>query len=139
LPVGMAIGAVSNGWVSDRFFGSKRCSAITLYMVLASIAVLCMRQIPFNQVLLCTGTLFLCGFFVFGPQASFFALCPDLAGVKRAGTATGVLNFYSYLCAGLMEPFIGWLLDHHPDTGNVFLVVATASILSGIVAFFIKR
>ncbi|MGY3588802.1 MFS transporter [Bradyrhizobium sp. USDA 4350] len=35
LPVGMAVGAFSNGWVSDKVFGSRRYLAIVLYMVLA--------------------------------------------------------------------------------------------------------
>jgi len=40
LPVGMAFGAFSNGWVSDKLFNSRRSSAIVLYMVLAAITAL---------------------------------------------------------------------------------------------------
>jgi MFS transporter, OPA family, glycerol-3-phosphate transporter len=139
LPCGMAIGAITNGWVSDRFFGSHRGNAIALYMFLAIGTSIGMYFIPVSETALGIVALFLCGFFVFGPYASLYALCPDLVGVKRAGTATGILNFYSYLLAGLMEPTIGAILDHYPDTSNIFLVVAVASALSCVTALFIRR
>jgi len=95
LPVGMAIGAASNGWVSDRIFGSKRYLAIVLYMVLAAVTSLYMYMIPASDVYVGIVALFLCGFFVYGPQSSFWALCPDLVGHKRAGMAVGVMNFFA--------------------------------------------
>ena len=139
LPVGMAIGAATNGWVSDRLFNSKRYLAIALYMGLAAVAALYMYTIPTTEVYLGIAVLFLCGFFVYGPQTSFWALCPDLVGRKRAGTATGVMNFFAYLFAGLGEPLIGSFMDTHHDTSLVFLMVAAASAASAVVALFIRR
>lgn len=139
LPVGMAIGAATNGWVSDRIFNSKRYLAIVLYMVLAAITSLYMYTIPVADVYKGLVVLFLCGFFVYGPQSSFWALCPDLVGHKRAGTAIGVMNFFAYLFAGLGEPLIGKFMDTHNDTSLVFLIVAVASALSATVALFIRR
>ncbi|MBN8944203.1 MAG: MFS transporter [Rhizobiales bacterium] len=139
LPVGMAIGAATNGWVSDRIFNSKRYLAIVLYMVLAAITSLYMYTIPVADVYKGLVVLFLCGFFVYGPQSSFWALCPDLVGHKRAGTAIGVMNFFAYLFAGLGEPLIGKFMDTHNDTSLVFLIVAIASALSATVALFIRR
>lgn len=135
----MAIGAFSNGWVSDKIFGSRRYAAIVLYMVLAAITSLYMYTIPTTEVYLGMGVLFLCGFFVYGPQSSFWALCPDLVGHKRAGTATGVMNFCAYLFAGLGEPIIGHFMDTRNDTSLVFLVVAACAAMSAGVAAFIRR
>lgn len=139
LPVGMAIGAATNGWVSDRIFNSKRYLAIVLYMVLAAVTSLYMYTIPASDVYKGIAVLFLCGFFVYGPQSSFWALCPDLVGHKRAGTAIGVMNFFAYLFAGLGEPLIGKFMDAHHDTSLVFLIVAIASAASATVALFIRR
>ena len=139
LPVGMAIGAATNGWVSDNVFGSKRYLAIVLYMVLATVTSLFMYTIPASDVYLGLATLFLCGFFVYGPQSSFWALCPDLVGHKRAGTAIRIMNFFAYLFAGLGEPLIGGFMDTHHDTSLVFLIVAGASAASATVALFIRR
>lgn len=139
LPVGMAIGAATNGWVSDNLFGSKRYLPIALYMALAAVTSLAMHAIPREEVYLGLVALFLCGFFVYGPQSSFWALCPDLVGHRRAGTAIGVMNFFAYLFAGLGEPLIGAFIDSRHDTSLVFLIVAAASAASAIVAMFIRR
>jgi OPA family glycerol-3-phosphate transporter-like MFS transporter len=139
LPVGMAAGAFTNGWVSDKFFNSRRYTAIVLYMALAAVTSLYMYTIPTTEVVLGMAVLFLCGFFVYGPQSSFWALCPDLVGHKRAGTATGVMNFCAYLFAGLGEPLIGHFMDTQQNTSLVFVVVAICAALSASVATFIRR
>jgi OPA family glycerol-3-phosphate transporter-like MFS transporter len=139
LPVGMALGAATNGWASDRIFKSRRYLAIVLYMALATVTSLYMYTIPSSEVYLGLAILFLCGFFVYGPQSSFWALCPDLVGNKRAGTAIGVMNFFAYLFAGLGEPIIGLFMDIHQNTSIIFLMVAAASAASATVALFIRR
>lgn len=137
LPVGMAFGALTNGWISDKVFGSKRYKAIVLYMLLGAIASMGMYVLPTSMLGLVL--LFLAGFFVYGPASSFWALCPDLVGAKRAGTATGVMNFFSYLLAGLGEPLIGRLLDHSGNTSLVFPIVAASCLISACIAAFIRR
>ena len=139
LPVGMAVGAFSNGWISDKLFNSRRYTAIMLYMELAAVTSLFMYTIPTSEVYLGMAVLFLCGFFTYGPQSSFWALCPDLVGHKRAGTATGVMNFCAYLFAGLGEPIIGHFMDARQDTSLVFLVVAGCAAMSAAIAAFIRR
>ena len=138
LPIGMALGALSNGWISDTLFGSKRYLAISSYMLLAAVASFSMYYIE-GQFMVSIIALFLAGFFVYGPQSSFWALCPDLVGAKRAGTATGVMDFFAYVFAGLGEPLIGHIMDRSGDTSQVFMVVTISCLASGIVAFFIKR
>jgi OPA family glycerol-3-phosphate transporter-like MFS transporter len=138
LPVGMALGAFMNGWISDKLFGSKRYPAIVLFMVIGAATSLWMYTLP-GQSVIAIVALFLAGFFVFGPASCFWALCPDLVGPKRAGTATGVLNFFSYLFAGIAEPLIGRILDKSGDTSQIFVIVAIACIASAVVAPFIRR
>jgi OPA family glycerol-3-phosphate transporter-like MFS transporter len=138
LPVGMALGALTNGWISDKLFGAKRYPAITSFMVIGAATSLWMYTLP-GQSVIAIPVLFLAGFFVFGPASCFWALCPDLVGSKRAGTATGVLNFFSYLFAGLAEPLIGRILDKSGDTSQIFVIVAIACVASAVVAPFIRR
>ena len=139
LPVGMAVGAATNGIISDRYFATRRYIAIVLYMALAAATALFMYSIPASDVYMGLAVLFLCGFFVYGPQASFWALCPDIVGHRRAGTAVGVMNFFAYLFAGLGEPIIGHFMDSSGTTSIIFLVVAVASVASAITALFIRR
>lgn len=138
LPVGMAFGALTNGWISDKVFGSKRYKAIMLYMLLGALASVSMYLLP-TSIGIGLPLLFLAGFFVYGPASSFWALCPDLVGAKRSGTATGIMNFFSYLFAGLGEPLIGRMMDHSASTSIVFLIVASSCLLSACVAAFIRR
>jgi MFS transporter, OPA family, glycerol-3-phosphate transporter len=103
LPIGMAFGALSNGLISDRLFGSVRWKPIALYMLSAVIAAAIMYELPVSSPWAIVALVF-CGFCVYGPHATFWALVPDLVGHRRAGTATGVMNTYSYIFAGLAEP-----------------------------------
>ncbi|NCF94076.1 MAG: MFS transporter [Verrucomicrobiaceae bacterium] len=138
LPIGMAVGALANGWISDRVFHGNRSKAIVSFLSLAAVSSLIMWMLPVNHPLVIPA-LFTTGFFVYGPQASFWALCPDTFGTQRAGTATGVMNFFAYLFAGAGEPLIGWLIDSQGNTAIVFIVVAGATTLSALFALVIKR
>jgi sugar phosphate permease len=138
LPIGMALGASTNSWISDVVFRSRRYLAIISYMVLAAVVAMAMEIVPQGS-LLGIAALFLCGFFVFGPASSFWALCPDIFGRRLSGTATGVLNFISYACAGLGEPLIGRVMDHTGNTSIIFPIVAVLCAGSAISALLIRR
>lgn len=146
LPVGMALGAVVSGWISDRFCHSRRSGVIALFMTLASASAMGMYLLPPGH-LLGLPVLFLAGFFAYGPQAAFWALSPDLLGRARAGTAVGVMNFFAYAMAGLGEPFIGWMIQHNPfaavpgveNVAVVFPVTAAAALCSAGLALLIRR
>ena len=148
LPAGMALGALMSGWLSDRLFAARRWPVICLFMTLAALFSLAIFYIPHEQKTLGIVVLFLCGFFVYGSQSAFWALCPDMLGVKRAGTGTGVMNFHAYLFAGLGEPFIGYMIDltekhggigDAPPTAIVFLLVACSCLISAVISPLIKR
>ncbi len=145
LPVGMALGAVTSGWISDRFCGSRRSGVISSFMLLAAVAAVGMYLLPPGHIL-GVPVLFLAGFFAYGPQSAFWALAPDLLGRSRAGTAVGVMNFFAYAMAGLGEPFIGWMVQHNPwgtpgleSVAVVFPLVAVFALCSAILALLIRR
>lgn len=138
LPIGMALGAVSAGWISDRIFAGKRALPVIIFL---SIAAFCASGMAFldRTSLLAIPLLFLTGFFVYGPQSAFWALCPDLLGKRLAGTGTGMMNFFAYLFAGLGEPLIGYLIETNHSTHMVFPVVAAACALGAILMSFIRK
>lgn len=51
LPVGMALGASTNSWISDVQFRSKRYIAIITYMVLGAATAFAMQTIPHGSML----------------------------------------------------------------------------------------
>ena len=138
LPVGMALGSLSNSWISDVLFQGRRYVAIVWYMVLASTTAIFMMFVP-HASMLAIALLFLCGFFVFGPASSFWALCPDIFGRRVAGTATGVLNTMSYIFAGIGEPVIGHMIDSTGNTSIIFPIVAGLCAASAVMSMLIKR
>lgn len=138
LPTGMAFGALSNGWISDKLFGSIRWKPISLYMLLAVLAAAIMYELPVSSPW-AIAALFFCGFCVYGPHSTFWALVPDLVGHRHTGTATGVMNTYSYVFAGLAEPLIGYLIDVTHNTSLVFAVVGAGCAMSCLCAVLIRR
>lgn len=145
LPVGMALGALASGWISDRFCNARRSGVIAAFMGLAMVMALGMFFLPRGHAL-ALPLLFLCGFFAYGPQSTFWALAPDLLGRARTGTAVGVMNFFAYAMAGLGEPMIGWAIQHNPfgttgveNTALVFPLVAIFAACSAAVALLIRR
>jgi OPA family glycerol-3-phosphate transporter-like MFS transporter len=149
LPVGMALGAVTGGWISDKIFKSVRWKLISSFMSLAAIASMIMFFLPKGH-LAGIMILFLCGFFAYGSQSAFWALCPDLLSTRRAGTGIGIMDFFAYLFAGLVSPLIGRMIESHSvldsatgvmveNTALVFPVVAAACIISAVIGLFIRR
>lgn len=138
LPVGMALGAVSAGWISDRIFGGRRAAPVILFLLCAAVCASGMAALNHGSAL-ALPLLFLTGFFVYGPQSAFWALCPDLLGKRLAGTGTGMMNFFAYLFAGLGEPLIGHLIESRGSTHMVFPVVAVACGLGALLMSFIRK
>lgn len=138
LPIGMALGAIASGWLSDRIFHSNRSRVIGLFLFLASTCSLAMYLLPRDHWL-GVPMLLLTGFFAYGPQSAFWALCPDLLGRERAGTGTGVMNTFAYVFAGLGEPLIGWIIESNGQTSLVFGVVAAACLIGAAISPFIRR
>jgi OPA family glycerol-3-phosphate transporter-like MFS transporter len=138
LPVGMALGAITSGWLSDRVFHSNRSRVIGLFLFLAAGCSLAMYALPRDHGL-AVPLLLLTGFFAYGPQSAFWALCPDLLGPRRAGTGTGVMNTFAYVFAGLGEPLIGLVIETSGDTSVVFAVVAAACLIGAVISQWIGR
>lgn len=138
LPIGMAMGAIVSGWVSDKLFNSNRSRVISLFLFLAAGCSLAMYFLERGHWL-AVPMLFLTGFFAYGPQSAFWALCPDLLGRNHAGTGTGIMNSFAYIFAGFGEPLIGWIIEHNGSTQVVFGVVAAVCFLGASIAPFIRQ
>lgn len=138
LPVGMALGALSSGYISDKLFGSNRSRPIAIYLFLAMIVLLLIYVVPPDRILLGVILLFLAGFLVYGPQSCYWALCPELLGRYRAATAIGVMNMWAYFVAAITDPFIGWVVDHYGSL-PLFLILAASCALGVLVILPVKK
>lgn len=128
LPLGMALGALSGGYLSDRVFHSNRTRPIALLLSLGAAVSLAMYFVPREHTMLGIGLLFLAGFFVYGPQSSFWALCPDLLGTKRAGTGVGVMDAAAYAFASVQGPLFGAIIALHGEAAIFFATAVCCAL-----------
>lgn len=133
LPVGMAAGAVSFGNLSDTLFRRNRIASIRVGMLSCTAVALAIYAAPAGNVVVQAVIMLLAGFFVYGPQANFWTLCPEMLGNHRTGTGIGLMNTCGYLFAALGEPFFGRLIDITGDSSCIFIAIAVICALSGMV------
>ena len=139
LPIGMALGTIFFGQLSDRFFKSNRSKPIAISMALAGLTVLLVYVIPKDNVMGGLILMFFAGFLVYGPQSCYWPLSPDLLGIKRSGTGVGVMNTFAYAFAGAGEPFIGYMADTTGQENIVFMVTAVVCFMSATIILFVRR
>jgi OPA family glycerol-3-phosphate transporter-like MFS transporter len=138
LPIGMAFGAFCGGQVTDRLFHSNRKWPIFIFMTLCAAISWGLYVVPDHYRLALIVLLFLAGFCVYAPQASFWPLCPEMLGVRRAGTGVGVMDMFAYAVGGLVQVLIGRTVETTGESGFVFAIVAGASILSAVCILGVK-
>ncbi|MCM4152735.1 MFS transporter [Arenibacter sp. N53] len=139
LPIGMAMGTIFFGQLSDRVFKSNRSKPIALSMGLAGLVILLVYLIPKENLFGGLMLMFAAGFLVYGPQSCYWPLSPDLLGVKRSGTGVGVMNTFAYGFAGAGEPFIGYLVDVGGEQNIVFVATAVMCFISSVIIRFVRR
>ena len=82
--------------------------------------------------------MFCAGFFIYGVQANFWPMSPELLGEKYVGTGVGIMNMSAYLFAAIGEPVLGKIIDVTGDTAFVFLTVAVISVTCTCIISFCR-
>lgn len=138
MPVGMAIGALTFGNLSDTVFKGNRPLSIAAGMCTSAFIALFIFFTPIHHVLINGVLMFCAGFFVYGVQANFWPMSPELLGEKYTGTGIGIMNMSAYLFAAIGEPLLGKVIDLTQQTRFVFLAIAGVCILSSIIISLVK-
>lgn len=133
LPIGMAIGALTFGFISDTVFKSNRPASIRFGMLVSALVAGLIYIVPASNTVAGAILLLLAGFFVYGPQANFWPLSPELLGEKYVGTGIGVMNMCAYIFAALGEPILGKLIDVTGDTASIFIVITLLCLICAVV------
>ncbi|MCX2452478.1 MFS transporter [Pedobacter sp. PLR] len=139
LPVGMAAGALTFGMLSDSLFRKDRIKAISFGMLVSAVIAVLVYISPSDNLWLGGGLMLLAGFFVYGPQACFWPLSPDLLGSSLTGTGIGFMNMIGYLFAAFGEPLLGYAIDVTGDTNSIFIVIAVLCLLSALSVAAVRR
>ncbi len=126
-PIGGALGAVVAGYVTDRWFQSRRAPVAGISLILASVLAWSYRfAIPVDAWFLGLITLAGIGFAVFGAHVLIVAAAPmDLGTCKAASSATGFIDGCGYIGAGLQGITTGLLVDRWGwNAGFAFWIVS---------------
>jgi OPA family glycerol-3-phosphate transporter-like MFS transporter len=139
LPLGMAAGALTAGLIADRWFPERRTRLVLWYLGAGALA--CLLSPSAFAVSQAAGVLLLAlaGFFVYGPQSTYWALCPELVGRERAGTATGLMDAAAYGFAALGQLAIGFAIDLSHTTASAFAVIAAACLLGAVAIIPVRK
>jgi len=105
------LGAVSYGFISDKYFGARRPPANLIFGLLELIGMVLIFFGPSSTPLLVLGLL-LFGMGMTGLVTSLGGLfAVDIAPKRVAGAAMGVIGIFSYIGAGVQEQVSGALVQ----------------------------
>ncbi len=123
-------GTIACGWISDRWFRSKRAPATILFMALTLIAVLVYWLNAHGPLWIDYAALIAIGFLIYGPIMMIGLQSLDLVPKKAAGTAAGFTGFFGYVFGSAISGVgVGWLADHL-GWGGVFTTMVACCLLA---------
>ena len=122
-------GSLIAGWITDKFFKSKRGPVCVIYMVLTLFSIFIFWKIPAGYPLVDTLMLLLIGFFIYGPQFLVGVMTADVATKRAAATAIGLTGFFGYSSGILSGWGLGMIVDNYGWNGG-FILLIICSILA---------
>ena len=122
------VGGLVAGWVSDKFFASRRGPVGTLFLIGGAIALFAVWQVPAGHPLLNTLFLMMCGFLLNGPQVLNGIATADFASKRAVGVATGFTGSFAYIGAAFSGAGVGKISDQFGWEGVFLLFIATVLI-----------
>jgi OPA family glycerol-3-phosphate transporter-like MFS transporter/OPA family sugar phosphate sensor protein UhpC-like MFS transporter len=128
------IGSVAAGIITDRYMSGKRAPLCVLYMLGATVSVVCFWKMPNVSVFLDGFVLFAVGFLIYGPQFLVGVMTADIVTKRAAATAIGMTGFFGYLSSILSGFGLGWLVDNYGWDGGFMMLAIVCLIGAGFFA-----
>jgi len=133
-PIAGALGALFSGWATDRWFQSRRAPVAGISLLAAGVLAWVYRfVVPVDAWLLGLIALAAIGFAVFGAHVLIVAAAPmDFGTRKAAASATGFIDGWGYLGAGLQGFGTGLLVDRWGWNAGFAFWIACAFLAAGV-------
>lgn len=134
------LGALTSGWLTDRFFGGRAMRVGVFYMVLAGVSLVLFWKAAGESRFWTTTLLCAAGFFIYGPQCLIGIAAAKLATKRGAATAIGLTGFFGYLSTLLSGWGLGTLVQYRGWDAGFFglVIVAVIGTVLFVVAWPIK-
>lgn len=123
-------GTILCGWVSDRYFRSRRAPATILFMGITLLGLIVYGLNNKGPLWLDVASLIWIGFFIYGPLMLIGLHALELVPKKAAGTAAGFTGFFGYVFgSALAGTGVGWIADRF-GWGGVFGTMIACCLLT---------
>ena len=135
-PVGMGIGTFVLPVLTDKFCPKDRLPAVVACGVLLTVSVAAFMLLDPTAAagsLLVSAVLFLAGFALYAITGCAFAYACDVGGRVFTATASGILDFSSYMGAAVQSLVYGFFLTRM-GWNMVFISIAVMSLLITLIA-----
>ncbi len=137
IPFVASAGSLITGWVSDRFFQSRRAPvAAGVYILEVCVLLIATQVTTVNWALV---------FFVlvaFTVNSTHSLLGPaaamDIGGRKAAAFASGCIDAFQYFGAAAATKGLGWVLEHK-GWGYYFYYLVPFGVLAGVLMYSISH
>jgi OPA family sugar phosphate sensor protein UhpC-like MFS transporter len=111
-PLAEIAGSVTSGYVSDKWFNSRRNAPALIYGILEIASLLALYLIPPGHRWLDAAALAVFGFALGGLLVYLGGLMAiDLVSRKAAGAAMGLVGLLTYIAAAVQDTLSGYLID----------------------------
>ncbi len=122
-----AVGAISGGWITDKYLGGRAARACVAYMAMAGVSLFAFWKLPVQSELILTGLLGAAGFFIYGPQCLLAVAAANLATKRAGATAIGLTSIFGYASTVLSGWGLGALVQRYDwNAGFLGLIIAAA-------------
>lgn len=143
------LGTVLSGFVSDRFFSSKRNVPALIFGVVYVLAIVMFLLNPKGAPIIDAASMALFGF-ALGALLTYLGglMAVDICSKRAAGAAMGFIGLFSYLAAGVQDWLVGFFINagkivengtinYNFDFFRIFLI--TAAIVSILLPLLVWR
>jgi len=121
-------GALTGGWLTDRFLGGRAIRAGGFFMAMAGVSILLFWKVAGESKLLNTVLLGAAGFFIYGPQCLIGIAAANLATKRAAATGVGLTGLFGYASTVLSGWGLGKLVQARGWDAGFQGMVIVASI-----------
>ncbi|MFZ7125887.1 MAG: MFS transporter [Desulfobacterales bacterium] len=119
MALGLVVGSPLLCWLSDRVFRRRKPVLLltSVGMMLITALMTFTTAIPGWGLYVLFFMLTVCGNAV---GAVAFTMNKEMFPVAMAGTATGLVNLFPFVGGAVFQPLVGFLLERHGRTGDIF-------------------
>ncbi len=126
---GGIFGSLVAGWLSDLGFKGRRAPANAIFSLGIAGSVLLFWVFAGSHWIFAMGSMFMLGFFIFGPQMLIGIAAAELSHKKASATATGFAGFFAYVGAASAGAPIAYVMEAWGWRAFFLTVVGCASVV----------